>query len=83
MIFNGCFIDDSKMVNFGGIQETAKSLVQKLNLGIVPVNTGADFGNNEVNIGFICRGSNYGEPAAPKLIGQTIPIQDSRTIYNL
>ena len=70
MIFNGCFIDDSKMVNFGGIQETAKSLVQKLNLGIVPVNTGADFGNNEVNIGFICRGSNYGEPAAPKLIGQ-------------
>ena len=70
MIFNGCFIDDSKMVNYGGTQETAKSLVQKLNLGIVPVNTGSDFGNNEVNIGFICRGSDYGTATAPKKIGQ-------------
>ena len=52
-IFNGMFKDLDVVIPFEGKQMRAIDILKKLDICVIPVNTGSLFGNNEVNCGFV------------------------------
>lgn len=59
-VFNGCFKDLDVVIPFNGEQMRAIDILKKLDISVIPVNTGSLFGSNELNCGFIMNFTSLG-----------------------